>query len=111
VLEQSVDGAVLVSSSIALVEVPRAVARAGLDPQAAEVISLLEECLLLAVEDDLLRAASVLRPALLRSLDAVHLASALSVRDRIDALVAYDDRLLEAARSHGLPVLRPGAEL
>lgn len=55
--------------------------------------------------------AGALTPPALRSLDAVHLASALSVRDRLDGFVAYDARLVEAARAHGLPVLTPGAEL
>ncbi len=99
------------SSSLVLVEVPRAVARMGLDPDGSDVVMLLEECRLLAVEDDLLSAAALLRPPALRSLDAVHLASALSVRDRLAGFVAYDARMLEAARNHGLPVLTPGAQL
>jgi predicted nucleic acid-binding protein len=110
VLEREVEGADLLASSLVLVEVPRAVGRLGLDPQGPDVVSLLDELRLLTVEDDLLQAAALLRPPALRSLDAVHLASALSVRDRLDALVAYDARLVDAARAHGLPVLTPGAD-
>lgn len=73
--------------------------------------ALLSECLLLQAEPDVLRAAAALAPPELRSLDAIHLATALSVRERLDGVVAYDVRLVEAARAHGLPVLTPGADL
>ena len=48
----------------------------------------------------------------LRSLDAVHLATAEHVvavtRVELDAFIAYDDRLLVAARHLGLPAVAPG---
>jgi uncharacterized protein len=44
----------------------------------------------------------------LRSLDAIHLASALSVREDLSTFVAYDHRLSEAASAAGLRVLAPG---
>lgn len=44
----------------------------------------------------------------LRSLDAIHLASALSVQDELTAFCCYDHRLLGAARDAGLPVHAPG---
>jgi predicted nucleic acid-binding protein len=43
----------------------------------------------------------------LRTLDAIHLASALTVRSELDALVAYDKRLLDAASALGLPTACP----
>ncbi len=45
---------------------------------------------------------------LLSSLDALHLASALSIREAIDAFVAYDVRLNDAASACGLPTAAPG---
>jgi predicted nucleic acid-binding protein len=45
--------------------------------------------------------------ATLRTLDAIHLASALSVRDELTAFCCYDRRLLDAAGSAGLPVDAP----
>jgi uncharacterized protein len=60
-----------------------------------------------ALTPELLTAAAALQPPLLRSLDAVHLASALAVRAQLTAVVAYDDRLYDAARAAGLPVARP----
>ncbi|MGH3977425.1 MAG: type II toxin-antitoxin system VapC family toxin [Pseudonocardiaceae bacterium] len=46
--------------------------------------------------------------ATLRPLDAIHLASALSVRDELTAFCCYDRRLLDAAGDAGLPVHVPG---
>lgn len=46
--------------------------------------------------------------ATLRTLDAIHLASALSVRDELIAFCCYDRRLLDAAGDAGLPVSAPG---
>ena len=51
-------------------------------------------------------AASIGSPAL-RTLDAIHLATALALIPDLDAFVTYDDRLAEAARSLGLPVMQP----
>jgi uncharacterized protein len=51
--------------------------------------------------------AAVVAPAILRSLDAIHLATALALVPDLDAFVTYDDRLADAARSIGLPVMRP----
>jgi predicted nucleic acid-binding protein len=48
-----------------------------------------------------------LDPPGLRSVDAIHLASALAIRDELAALVTYDIRLAEAARAAGLTVLAP----
>ena len=40
-------------------------------------------------------------------LDAIHLATAMAMGPELDAFVTYDDRLAEAARAIGLPVVRP----
>ena len=52
-------------------------------------------------------AAARIAPPGLRTLDAIHLASALDMGPALDALVTYDDRLAAAAWELGLPVLRP----
>jgi uncharacterized protein len=54
-------------------------------------------------------AAEVGDPSL-RTLDALHLASALLLGDAVSAFVAYDLRLIDAARAARLPVASPGAE-
>lgn len=43
----------------------------------------------------------------LRSLDALHLATALEVRDELDGLVTYDARMAETATTLGVTVLAP----
>lgn len=78
------------------------------DDPADGVAALLRRLDLVDLDRELLRSAGALPGPGLRSLDAVHLASALRVRDVLDAFVAYDDRLLEAARLAGLVVARPG---
>jgi predicted nucleic acid-binding protein len=51
--------------------------------------------------------ASAVGPANVRTLDAIHLATGVLLRPDLDAFVTYDDRLAEAARLVGLPVVRP----
>jgi predicted nucleic acid-binding protein len=48
-----------------------------------------------------------LDPAVLRSLDALHLAAALSLADDLDGLVTYDDRLAASAHALGIVVITP----
>ena len=52
-------------------------------------------------------AAGRLDPVGLRSLDALHLASALDLGDDLEPLVGYDDRLADGARTLGIQVLAP----
>jgi hypothetical protein len=46
---------------------------------------------------------------LLRTLNAIHLASAMSIRNELTAFVAYDNRLLTAAQDAGIEPLSPAA--
>jgi predicted nucleic acid-binding protein len=96
------------SSAIAIVEVARA-AKLG-DPHPAtlaEARRILEETDLVVVDRALLEHAAELTSRRIRSLDAIHLATALFVEP--DEFVAYDERLLDAAAEAGLTVASPGA--
>lgn len=62
---------------------------------------------LLPLRDVLLDDATALGPPVLRSLDAIHLATALSIRDDIGVFLTYDQRLGSAAAERGLPVTSP----
>lgn len=96
----------LATSRIALVEVLRATALANSAPEVrSEAERLLSSCLLVDVSEGLLRSAAGLASATVRTLDAIHLASALRIE--ADELVAYDRRLLDAAAGHGLAVSSP----
>ena len=100
----------LVSSAVARVEVTRAVHRlGGAGGLADRAERVLESAALLKIDDATLEVAGALEPRTLRSLDAIHLAAALSVREGLEGFVAYDRGLLEAARDQGLEVLMPGA--
>jgi uncharacterized protein len=59
------------------------------------------------MDRSIVEKAASLVPEELRSLDAIHLASALSVREDLTALVAYDSRLCSAARDAGIEVISP----
>lgn len=95
-----------VSSALLGVEAIRACARYG-ERYATQARAWLFDVALLPLDDSLLDQASAFEPAGLRSLDAIHLATALSVRDDIGAFFTYDQRLREAAAEHGLPVVGP----
>lgn len=99
-----------VSSVLAAVEVPRAVARMSGDPQASErADEIVRRTDLHALSDEVVRLSRSLPPPL-RSLDAIHLATAMSMREALESFVTYDRRLVAAARSAGFSVLSPGAE-
>ncbi len=94
------------SSALLRTELIRALAR--VDPSVVpRALDLLAQPSLLAIGTQVLDAAALLSPPSLRSLDAIHLASALQLRDELTEFVAYDDRLLAAASALGMPVASP----
>ncbi len=62
---------------------------------------------LIGIDDRILDAAGTLEPQVLRTLDAIHLATALAVGDDLEAIVTYDERMIEAARLLGLSTATP----
>ena len=98
-----------VTSGMASVECQRAMKRVrapGTVSRRAEAV--LDRVTLIKVDEPVLRLAGQIGSPLLRSLDAVHLATAMSMGDDPDAFVTYDDRLAAAARALKLRVLQPG---
>lgn len=61
------------------------------------------------IDDGIIRSAAALAPVTLRTLDAIHVATALSLGDDLSGLVTYDDRLASAAGEVGIGVISPGA--
>jgi uncharacterized protein len=99
--------AALATSRIALVEVPRATTLANPSEEVrGETGRLLRACLLVAVGDRVLRNAAEITSRELRTLDAIHLATALYIE--ADELITYDRRLLSAAATHGVAAVAPG---
>ena len=105
-LDTSRDGAPLTSSDLTRVEVIRACHRVDVAhiPLAKTVLAQLD---LVPLDRALLDAAADLPARHLRSLDALHLAAALSLGEALDVFVAYDVRLFAAAGEVGLTVASP----
>jgi hypothetical protein len=100
-----------VSSWLSAIECRRAVRRArGNASVRARMDHVIASCTLLRVEEHALRLAETIGPTELRSLDAIHLACAMSLGDFPEAFVTYDGRLGSAAREIGLTVLSPGVQ-
>lgn len=97
---------VAVSSWLLAVEAVRACARYGQEYADAARAGLLSVSLL-ALDEPVLTTAQTLGPPLLRTLDALHLATALSLTADLAVLVTYDDRLGDAATAAGLTVVSP----
>jgi len=96
----------LVVSALARTEASRALLRnePGALPVLRGVLALFHQKL---VTEAILDTAAQLPGPTLRSLDAIHLATAEELRPALTWFVAYDKRLAEAARSRGLPVVSP----
>jgi uncharacterized protein len=95
------------SAALLRVELVRVVRRAGLPRLVPEARKLLAGVHLIRLDDALLDHAAELDPTDLRSLDSIHLAAASSLGDDLAAVITYDDRLLAAATSLGLPTAMP----
>lgn len=96
----------LVTSRIGIVELRRVGRRGGANPDRADALAA--SLSVIELDATIERLAVVLDPDL-RSLDALHLASALAVGDALSGFVCYDGRLNAAASREGLPVVAPGS--
>jgi predicted nucleic acid-binding protein len=94
------------SSSLLRIELRRLGLRQGMLDR---VDSLLSRISLLPLDQQILTAAETLTPSSVATLDAIHLATAVRLAEdgKLDALITYDKRLAEGARTHGLKVLSP----
>lgn len=94
-----------VTSELSVAEILRAALRrdAELIDAARRVLDRVDR---IALASQLVERAGTLIPRGMRTLDALHIASALEVGDELEAVVAYDNRLLEAAVAHRLPAAR-----
>lgn len=106
ILRAWADGRPLASSAVAVTEVLRAVRRTDPDrePEARLILTAL---VLLDLSVEVLEHAAAVPPPALRTLDAIHIATALALGDELDALVTYDARMAGAARLAGLRVDAP----
>ena len=99
-----------ITSPFAEVELPRAIIRTGQLERLASVPAVLARLDLFEIDDVVSTTAAAYQDPQLRSLDAIHLATASVAASvaTLAALVTYDSRLAEAAASLGMPIAAPG---
>jgi predicted nucleic acid-binding protein len=95
-----------ISSVLAEIESFRALARYA-PAAAARLPAVLDQIDLIGLDAPVRILAQTVRPATVRSLDAIHLGTALHTRQVVTSFVTYDKRLLEAALAAGLPAQAP----
>lgn len=95
-----------VSSVLAEIESFRALARYA-PKAAARLPAVLDQIDLIGLDAPVRILAQTVRPATVRSLDAVHLGTALHTRHVLSSFITYDKRLLDAALAAGLPAEAP----
>ena len=105
--ERIADAAQAYTNRIAVVEVRRAVKRQSETDASTQVSAVLKGLSMIELDVRVAESAANLEPRGLRSLDAIHLASALAIRDELSAFVTYHTRLGEAASRVGLSVVTP----
>jgi uncharacterized protein len=96
----------LVSSALARVEVLRALLAEG-DAALTRGRTVLRSIDLVRMSDRLLEVAAGLAPPGLRTLDAIHLATARRLGRDLGHVVTYDERMLDAARELRLRTASP----
>ncbi|HET6691919.1 MAG TPA: type II toxin-antitoxin system VapC family toxin [Miltoncostaeaceae bacterium] len=104
----------LVSSDLLRAELLRATRRTAIDESDApgeglvlQTQAVIDAVDLVPIPRHVYRDAGLLDPPHMRTLDALHLAIALSLGDDLDGLVTYDSRMADAARRHGVTVIGP----
>jgi uncharacterized protein len=95
------------SSLLARTELIRAVARKH-ERLIESAEELLSDISYVAVNRVITGAAAWVQPLTLRSLDAIHVSSAVRMRGGLRAVVTYDHRMIEIGRSAGMDVVSPG---
>lgn len=95
------------TSIVARIEVLRAARRGGTKATVIRANDVLAHVHSIRLSEAVVASASTLTPPSLRSLDAIHLATALSLGHDLGGMVVYDRRLADAARGAGLTVWSP----
>jgi predicted nucleic acid-binding protein len=95
-----------ISSTLVEIESFRALARYA--PEAvARLHPVLDLIELVDLDPSTRILAQTVKPVTVRSLDAIHLGTALQIRPRLTSFITYDKRLADAATAAGLPVDMP----
>ena len=97
----------LLTSRLGATELRRACARTQRTPLLQQVDDVIAAVFLIDVTPSILEAAGRLGPETLRTLDAIHLATLLSIGNSNIELITYDDRLASAALKQGVQIRHP----
>lgn len=95
-----------ISSSLLRTEALRAATKHGPEALTAARDGLLRVDLV-SIDDRILDGAGLLHPDVLRSLDAIHVATAVAIGDDLDVIVTYDERMTRASSLMGIPTATP----
>jgi len=95
-----------IASDLVRTELFRVVRRVAPD-RMVETRRVIETVTLLRATPAIFDRAGRMNPPGLRSLDAIHLATALDLGEEVQAVITYDHRLAEAAEANGIPTLGP----
>jgi len=109
-LEEDLAQRSLASSRLTRVECGRALRRETRRRATQTLEQIMASVFLIDVSEGIVDSAVGISPAVLRSLDAIHVATALSIADPSLLFVTYDDHMADAARAHGLTVVQPGRD-
>jgi predicted nucleic acid-binding protein len=105
------DWPIRISSELARTKVLRALRRVNVTAtEFRRGQKTLERIGMVPVDSRVLNEAALLKPTILRSLDAIHLATAISLRHELGGVVTYDVRLSAAASASKLTVWAPGPQ-
>lgn len=99
----------LVSSALLSVELIRLLELMNPAAVATAELFLATDVDIVEITPPVLEDAATVPPPRLRTLGAIHLATALDLGDSVDVMLTYDKLLVEASRAAGLPVAFPGA--
>lgn len=98
-------GTLLSTSRVGVIELRRVGRRSGAGADRADAVA----ATLAVVEvDEVIEGIAIGLDPGLRTLDAIHLATALAAEGSLEGFVCYDDRLSDAARAADLTVVAPG---
>lgn len=109
-VDRSENDQYMVTSALSRIELLRAVVRQGEPGLADRARFLLDGMDILPITDAVVTVAESIGPAGLRSLDAIHLASAARIGSTLTCVVTYDRRLAEGCRAVGITSEAPGAQ-
>ena len=108
-LRDALRGDTRVTSELSILEVGRALRRSDGEAGLARARAELLRFETIPVDRAILSTATLVEPTLLRSLDAIHVASALALESPDVVFYSYDARTIEAAQANGLVTASPGA--